>query len=158
MREREQDEHKTVKIDMKLLNFKLAAPSFAIELIALDSVWDLHNAGVFLGFDFQTKDNTVVMRWNISDGPVAAKYSGCKLVFGGVKLIEVSRRAEEFPYTEDSCISGISKVVPEPAEETGLRTKHQWDANDPFHLVFEFQSARSIEIDAETAAFVGETR
>jgi len=34
---------------MNLLNFELAAPSFTIELIGLDFVWDLHNAGRFLG-------------------------------------------------------------------------------------------------------------
>ena len=33
--------------------------------------------------------------------------------------------------------------------------KHHWNADDPFHLFFDFQSQRTIEIDAETVELIG---
>src|SRR5437773_10266591 len=120
---------------MRFLNFDLSTPSFSIELIGLDFIWDLHNSGTFLGVTVNAADNTAIMRWTIDGSPAykhfdrrpASKYSGCELVFTGLKLMMVSPRDEELPFSEDHCVSGVSKVVPEPAEEPAYRTRRQWN-------------------------------
>ena len=139
---------------MNLLNFELAAPSFAIELVGLDFVWDLHKAGRFLGIRLDAGNNTALMKWSVSGHP-AAKYAGCSLIFTGLKLLVVSGRDDDLPLSEDFCISSISKVLPEPRGESPLRMKAQWNEKEPFHLLFEFQSRRSIEINAETVELAG---
>ena len=139
---------------MKLLNFELAAPSFAIELVGLDFVWDLHNAATFLGVSLDAASNTGLMKWAVSGHP-ASRYQGCSLIFTGLKLLVVSARDHDLPLSEDLCLSGISKVLPDPRTESPLRMKPEWNENEPFHLLFEFQSRRSIEIDAETVELVG---
>jgi|SRR5579859_4503479 len=139
---------------MKLLNFELAAPSFAIELIGLDFVWDLHNAGKFLDVSVTAENNAALMKWTVSGHP-AAKHSGCSLIFAGLKLLVVSDRDHDLPLSEDLCLSSISKVVPEPRAEVPLRMKPQWNENEAFHLLFQFQSGRSIEIAAKTVELVG---
>jgi hypothetical protein len=139
---------------MKLLNFELAEPSFAIELIGLDFVWDLHNAGEFLGISLSTENNAGLMKWTVTGHPVA-KYSGCSLVFCGLKQLIVSARDQDLPFSEDTCLSSISKVVPELNAGSPLRIKPQLNIDEEFHLLFEFQSRRSFEIAAETAELVG---
>ena len=143
---------------MRFLNFELSQPSFSIELIALGMVWDLHNAGDFLGFELDARDNSAVLKWSI-DGDPAIMYSGCTLVFKGLKLLMVSPGGEEPPYTDDLCISGISKVMPgythvvDPDHFRGV--KEDWAPGEPFGLLFDFQSGRSIKIEAETVEFRG---
>jgi hypothetical protein len=139
---------------MKLLNFELAAPSFAIELVGLDFVWDLHNAATFLGVNLDAASNTGSMKWAVSGHP-ASRYTGCSLIFTGLKLLVVSARDHDLPLSEDLCVSGISKVLPDPLTESPLSMKPEWNENEPFHLLFEFQSRRSIEIDAETVELAG---
>jgi hypothetical protein len=139
---------------MKLLNFELSEPSFAIELLGLDFVWDLHNKGDFVGLTINASDNTAVMTWIVGGHP-AAMYSGCNLVFRGLKQVMVSPRDEELPLSEDTCVSGISKVIPDRTESPESRVKLQWDEGEFFHMFIEFQSRRWIEIDAESAELVG---
>jgi hypothetical protein len=144
---------------MRLINFDLRTPSFGIELIGLGFVWDLHNSGTFLGVNFGTNDNTAVMRWLIegqtgADDHPATKFSGCELAFRALNLMIISSRDRGLPLSEDLCISGISKVVPGDTKAE-YRTRRQWNAEDPFHLLFEFQSQRSMEIDAETVELIG---
>jgi hypothetical protein len=66
---------------MKLLNFELSKPSFAIELLGLGFVWDLHNAGDFVGLNVSANDNTAVLTWTVSGHPAPA-YSAAVLSFG----------------------------------------------------------------------------
>ena len=137
---------------MKFLNFELSKPSFSIELNGLGYVWDLHNAGQFVGLKIIPTDNTVVMSWRITGHP-ATQFSGCNLVFIGLKLLIVSSRDEELPSSEDLCLSAISKISP-GSDEPDRRIKADWGKSDPFHLLFEFQSGRSIEVNAETVELV----
>jgi hypothetical protein len=139
---------------MKFLNFELSEPSFAIALAGLGFVWDLHNSGTFLGVDLRANDNTAVMRWMVRSYS-AEKYSGCELVFRNLKLVMVSERDPELPLSEDTCISGISKIVSDGGTKAEYRTRQHWNASDPFHLLFEFQSQRTIEIDAEAVELIG---
>jgi len=140
---------------MKLANFTLAAESFSTELIGLGFVWDLHNSGDFLGVNLDSSDNTATMRWKITGGQPAEKYSGCNLIFGDLRQLAVSARDEDLPLSEDLCISAISKIIPDQTKEPQYRTKREWHEGESFHLLFEFQSERSIEIDAETVELVG---
>ena len=104
---------------MKFLNFELSKPSFAIELVGLGFVWDLHNSGDFLGLELRADDNTAIMRWT-AGGYSAAKYSGCELILRNLKLMIVSERDHELPLSEDTCISGISKIVPDAGTKSNI--------------------------------------
>jgi hypothetical protein len=138
---------------VRLLNFKLEKPSFGIELLGLGFVWDLHNSGEFVGVEFIAESNTVVMKWSLL-GHLATKYSGCDLVFKNLKQMVVTPRDEALPLSEDRCVSGVSMVVPDGDAPAQYRIKSAWNTNDPFGLLFEFQSGRSIEIEAETVELV----
>ena len=139
---------------MKLLNFGLSQPSFATELLALGYVWDLHNCCDFVGLTINADDNSAVMTWTAGGHP-ATMYSGCSLIFRGLKQLFVSPRDEELPLSEDTCVSGISKLVPNREQRSEYRVKREWDQSEPFHLFLEFQGRRGIEIDAESAELVG---
>jgi hypothetical protein len=139
---------------MKLVNFELATPSFSIELVGLGVLWDLHNTWSFEGVSLDSKNNTAVMKWMIDDRP-SAKYSGCRLIFTDLKRLAISARDEDLPLSEDLCLSSVSKVLPEPNPEPAFRMKAQWGVDEAFHLLFQFQSRRSIEIDAETVELDG---
>jgi hypothetical protein len=73
----------------------------------------------------------------------------------GLKLLIISARDEDLPYSEDLTISGIPKVIPGSAEKPEYRVRREWNSGDPFHLLFDFQSQRSIEIDADTVELIG---
>jgi len=135
-------------------NFKLATPSFCIGLVGLDSYWDLHNGLSFQSFSLDAKGNIAAMTWTAS-GHAPIMYSGCRLVFIGLKLLVISARDGDLPLSEDLCVSSVSMVLPEPNPEPAFRMKAQWDENEVFHLLFQFQSGRSIEIDAETVELTG---
>jgi hypothetical protein len=139
---------------MKLLNFQPSQASFSVELVGRDFTWDLHNAGTFLGLKLKPNDNTLVMSWSIEGHP-SSKYLGCDLVFAGLKLLTISSRDEVFPYSEDACVSAISKVIPGTGEKAGYRVKREWAASEPFHFLFHFQSGREIEVNAETVKLLG---
>jgi len=137
---------------MKLFNFELASSSFAIELRALDSVWDLHNTWNFVGISLDARENKAIMRWRMVAPGIA--YSGFRLIFTGLKVMIISPRDGELPYSEDTCISGVSKVSLDASTDAKLRTRPTWNVDDSFNLLFEFQSARVIEIGAEGATFM----
>ena len=139
---------------MKLINFELAQPSYAIELNGLGFVWDFHNAGEFLGLDLSPGKNSILLKWRMSGQP-SSQYSGCHLLFSGLKLLHISPRDEKLPQSEDLTVAGISMVTPETSKEVAYRVRRQWNPSDPFHLVFQFQSRRSIELDAETVELIG---
>jgi hypothetical protein len=94
------------------------------------------------------------MSWNVGGHPEAV-YAGCNLVFRGLKQVMVSPRDEELPLSEDTCASGICKVIPDRAQIPEYRVKLEWDADELFHLFIDFQSGRRIEIDADSAELVG---
>jgi hypothetical protein len=116
-----------VEAFMNLLNFELSKPSFSIELVGLDCVWDLHNAGKFIDIRVSPGDNSALMRWSVTSIH-AKEYMGCNLRFVGLRALTLSPRDDRLPYSEDLCISGISKVTPEMAENPAYRTKRHEDA------------------------------
>jgi len=139
---------------MRFVNFELENSSFSVEILGLGYVWDLHNSGEFLGLQVCPDDNTALLRWMVTGNP-AQKYSECILKFSGLSALRISPRDVKIPYSEDRCISGISKIVPEAAEKPEYRTRAHWDLGDEFNLMVEFQSGRMIEIDAETVELIG---
>lgn len=94
-----------VLVSMKLLNFELSKPSFAIELLGLGFVWDLHNVGHFVGLTVSANDNTAVLTWTVSGHP-APMYSGYSVVFRGLKQMILLPRDQELPLSEDTCRFG----------------------------------------------------
>src|SRR5882762_5567533 len=90
-------ERAAVWVSMKLLNFELSKPCFAIELLGLGFTWDLHNSWRFVGLTINASDNTAVMTWIVGRHP-AAMYSGCNLVFRGLKRIIVSRGTRNYHF------------------------------------------------------------
>jgi hypothetical protein len=139
---------------MNLINFDLVQPSYAIGLNGLGVVWDLPNAGEFLGLDLNSSKNSILLKWRMS-GHTSSQYSGCHLLFSGLKLMYISSRDQELPQSEDLTVAGISMVTPEISKDLAYRVRRQWSPDDPFHLVFEFQSRRYIELDAETVELIG---
>ena len=138
---------------MHLSNFDLSSQAFSIELIGLDFIWDLHNVGEFLGLRLQPDDNSAIMSWRISSHP-SNKFSGCQLVFKNLRMLIITPRDEGLPRTEDLCVAGISRVIPNGGDKPEHRIR-QSVPDDHFNLLFQFQSGRSIEIDAETVELVG---
>src|SRR5260370_38290435 len=120
--------------NMKFLNFDLEISStyYCIELRGLDFVWDLHNAGTFLGLTFNPNDNTASMKWRVSGAP-STTFAGCELSFVGLKLLIISARDEDLPYSEDLTISAISKGTPGSAEKPEDRVIRERNSSDPFH-------------------------
>jgi hypothetical protein len=96
----------------------------------------------------------MVMKWRVGGHP-STQYSGCNLLFSGLKLMSISSRDEALRQSEDLTVAGISMVTPEIGTDVAYRVRRQWNPDDPFHLVFEFQSRRSIELDAETVELIG---
>src|SRR5260370_30166254 len=99
---------------MKLPEFRASDAVFRYRtiIVGLDFVWDLHNTGTFLGVGLDAENNTATMRWSFSDCHAAIKYSGCRLIFTGLKFLVVSARDEDLPLSEDLCVRSISKVIP----------------------------------------------
>jgi hypothetical protein len=92
---------------MKLINFELSQPSYAIEMNGLGFVWDFHNAGEFLGIELNAGKNSILLKWRMTGQP-SSQYSGCHLLFSGLKLLSISPRDEELPQSEDVTVSGVS--------------------------------------------------
>ena len=137
---------------MKLLNFSLLSPVQGITLIGLGCEWDLHNFAKFAGFRFDPVENSLLMEWSVPrmDNPwgwFENRAIGCRLKFRNVKWMDISARDESMPMSEDVCLFGISKVIPDRTEH---RFKSVWLDDEPFHLLLEFQSGRSIEVASDT--------
>ena len=70
----------------------------------------------------------------------------------------VSPRDEELPFSEDDCVSGISKIIPNHLGNAESPFNPQFNENEHFQLLIGFQSGRSIEIGAESVELVGLAR
>jgi len=144
---------------MRFLNFSLSTPSHATVLRGLDNEWDIHNAALFLGIQTVANANTLEMKWAIdySGNPLGAPATignAChlSLVFRNPSFVLVLPRNEKLPLEEETCIAGISKVIPVDAtnpKTAEYRVRAEWDEHENFNLLFVFQSGRSIEIGAD---------
>ncbi len=138
---------------MKLTNFDLESSFSSIALIGFGFWWDLHNGADFGGLSFDAASSSLSMLWDASspEGPTwgdpTNQSQGCKLIFRGVTFLQLSPRDGEYPQSEDLCVSGISKVIPNTTE---FRCQDQWAEGEEFNLLFEFHSERSVEVGAES--------
>ena len=140
---------------MRLVNFDLESPFASISIKGLGYEWNLHNCADFLGFDFVAQDNSISLAWDASaregttwDGLPKNESKGCKLIFHNVNFVQLAPRDEAYPRSEDWCVSGISKAIPNTSK---YRFKAEWNEGEEFNLLFEFQSERTLEIGAESA-------
>ena len=138
---------------MKLSNFSLSSPVQTITLVGLGFEWDLHNFAEFVQLAHDPFANVAYMVWRVPSmdnpwGCPSNKAVACRLKFLNLELIKVTPNQSAFSDSEAMCLSGMSKVDPSRAE---YRFKRVWDESEPFNLLFEFQSGRSIEIACETA-------
>ncbi len=144
---------------MKLMNFEVASE---IEFESGGHNWELHNFACFDGLELRRSDNSAVMRWTvptISDrnpwGSSDNHAIGMELHFEGLKFLHVGPRDPELPMTEDESVASVMKVEATSREPSPwLRTKKSWREEDAFRLVFEFQSARTIEIESESVQLI----
>ena len=136
---------------MKFLNFSLLNEPCAIEIHALDCIWDLHNVAGFDGFCQDVQTNRVEMKWHIDPVNVPLKYPahGIGILFKGVEYFEVTSRDSDMPHSEDDCLAVVSRVL---AGETFPRKPEDTEERE-FHLLFEFQSGQKIRVGAEAAEF-----
>jgi hypothetical protein len=138
---------------MKLTNFSLATDLRTITLIGLGREWELHNYANFSGIIFSPEEDVLELRWVVPDAPnpwgcLHNHAKGCILRFQKLLLLRVVSCDIAASVADDVCLSGVSKVIP---NTTDGRFKREWRDDEPFNLLFEFQSRRIIEIQAETA-------
>lgn len=139
---------------MRLVNFELRRPNHAVEIVAIGLNWDLHNWADFVGLEFNP-DDSLVLRWTAPAtenpwGDLNNNHAGCALVFRDLKLLRLGARDKDTLESDDRTLAAISKVEP---GEGPYRQRNEWAPADPFHLVFEFQSGRTLEIAAEEVEF-----
>ena len=142
---------------MDLKNFDLARPSHTTELHALGLHWDLHSFAEFEGLELRVAEDVAVLRWSVPGvenpwGSWENRYQGCRLVFRGVLAVHVTPRDPGSERADDRALADISKVSPELGSN---RHRESWPAGAPFHLRFEFESGRTIEVAAQSAELAG---
>ena len=142
---------------MRLENFEIYSD---IELQSQGLIWELHNFADFIGLELLSAENLALMRWiapAVSNpwGCVENKFPGMTLRFKNLLFLSVGARDEELPFTEDTCVASVLKVE---TRNEGLdaytRTRRDWNVEDAFRLLFQFQSGRAIEIESETVELV----
>lgn len=136
---------------MKLENFDLSESSCTIELQGLGHCWDLHNCAGFTGFAFSPERDELILEWRVASaqenpwGSLGNRARGCQLRFRGISFLSMSPRDAACPSSEALCLAGLSKVIPGERE---YPHKDRWEPDEPFHLLFEFQDERTLEIGA----------
>ena len=128
-------------------------------MVGLGGEWDLHNIGIFRGYEFNVDARTVTFKWSLDySGSPWAPPNGqpypriCSLVFHNHSLLLVVTPDKNILVGDDTCVVGISKVAPFDYSHPILwqyRVKEQWGETEPFHLLIALQSGRSIEVGAE---------
>ena len=138
---------------MKFVNFSFSNPVQSSTLIGLGCEWDLHNYSDFAGFKFDPLEDCLRIEWLVPAvenpwGCTENRTKGCALKFKNLKRVEVTARDKATLSLEDACLLGISKVIPDRTEH---RFKAEWQDDEPFHLLLEFESGRTIEVASDTA-------
>lgn len=142
---------------MKLKNFEIVD---WIELRSGNVDWDVHNSGHFEGLELIPAQDAVRMKWTAFNRIRMGRsntngFSGMNLFFDGLQFLKIGPRDPEMPFTEDRCVSAIIRVDPNVQhEDPYMRVKNVWAPEDPFRLVFLFQSARQIEIESKTVELI----
>jgi hypothetical protein len=138
---------------MRLINFSVEKPFRTITLIGLNREWELHNFASFRGLSFFPNDDLLELRWTVPNvknpwGCLHNHSHGCILRFRKLILIRVNSNDHLAQAEDEICLSGLSKVIP---GTINARFKEEWRDDEPFNLLFEFRSGRTIEISSESA-------
>lgn len=122
-----------------------------IELIADGVIYDLHNNFDFIGYEYQSAQKEVWLRWRRGDGKWVPKDTPASLTlrFTGVSNFATRRRDDEMPFSEDTCLANMTFSPPEFADDFdavfgGFRRPDE-------HLTLIFQSRAALKIWAENA-------
>lgn len=145
---------------MILSNFDLDRPARATQLIGLGHHWDLHSFVRFDGFEVRAREAEAILRWRVStdqavDNPWGSPGNlsrGCELHFTGLRALHLTPRDAGADLEEDLALADVSKVTPESGTH---RHREQWIEGQLFHMRFEFESGRSLEVAAKRATLVG---
>jgi hypothetical protein len=133
---------------MRYLNFKLASPRNAIELVALGLNWDLHNFAEFTGLRF-VPEASAVLKWVVSDvtnawGDSNNHYRGCELWFGQVQRFEITCQKIKIPLSENRTLAEISELN----QDESYYQKASSGADRPSCLCIKFNGGLSLKVEA----------
>ncbi len=137
---------------MRFENFDLSSPCGGIELTGLGHHWDLHNFADFNGFRFLPAQDEIWMEWTVPTlernpwGSPGNSARACRLRFVGVTHFVMGARDRAYPLTESDCLESVSKAVPGELEHP---FKDNREEDESFHLRFEFQDERRLDIGAD---------
>ncbi len=137
---------------MRLVNFHLEQPYSAVMLIGLGHEWDLHSYANFVRLEYDALDDVLIMEWKVEPGdenPWSSRGNtalGCRLHYQGVRLLSMACGTTQAEDRDRYCLSGVSKVVLEDGE---FRFKDHWQDDEPFRLLFSFESGHRIEVEAD---------
>lgn len=77
-----------------------------IEISNQSKIWDLHNDAVLLDFSYSIKERELVLNWQYYFEDQRKLSSRIiSLIFTGVSCLEVTKRDQAMPYSEDDCLS-----------------------------------------------------
>jgi hypothetical protein len=147
---------------MRLLNFDLERDVGAITLRGQGHDWDLHNCAHFEGFRCNGREDTLLLRWvSIMDakrgctmpwGDATNHARSCGLLFRGLRTLHLDAKNEPIKeFGDPTGLSGLSRTVPGKGQ---LGFRSEWRAGEDYHLFFEFDDGRSLEIGAGTVELV----
>jgi len=141
---------------MRLRNFEIYS---SIEFQSGGLFWDVHNFATFDGLELIRIENAAVMRWSVPAdvsnpwGSYGNGFTGMELHFKNLHFLLVGPRDEQMPMSEDSCVSAVLMVDPAIEHDDPYMRRVQ-EITNSFRLVFQFQSARVIEIESEIVELV----
>jgi hypothetical protein len=142
---------------MRFKNFEITG---WIELRTGNLYWDVHNFADFGGLELNPANDAVIMKWTVPkrDNPWGCyenKFSGMNLYFDDLQFLKIGPRDPDMPFTEDACVSHILKVDPNiQHDDPFIRARKVWGPDEPYRLVFLFQSARVIELESKTVELI----
>jgi hypothetical protein len=121
-----------------------------IALVTDTAYFDLHNDFDFVGYEYRPTERRARFDWVRSDGDWVPEGLPARLamVFDGVSNLAARRRDDEMPFTEDDCLSCISFLPSEFAEEFGAVM--QGFRSEDEHISLSFQSGSHVKVWAES--------
>ena len=128
-------------------NFKIIE-NYALELNGKHL--DLHNNFDFAGFSFDVRSRQLLLKWMNSEERwvPAGNPQGLELTVNEVSFLRVTPRANEFPFTEDTCLMDITYYPSsERQEDENVIWQELPNPNDD--LILRFQSGQIIRVKGE---------
>ena len=133
-------------------NFALEGGYCTVSLFGLGRHWDLHSFARLARFSYEPARRAAFLEWVAPAmanawGDPANRAKGCRLVFDKVGFLRVGMGEPGLASPDESMLADVSKVVP---GEGAYRWKDRWGEQDPFRLLFRFESGRTIEVESES--------